>query len=202
MNVMKTELDALPTEAKYEFITWDWKQQIDANELNEALQRIPYARVADVNTGVDALAMVVHSPEIHKTAEEWEELYPRRTRRRKPMRMLDIEPVSPLGCVGAQLFKARIREMAARCDTRRMFNRAMENEILPSIRALFDHRVAHDVLRAAREVYGRRGEHAKRPQEEGPAVAPTTHGETSRAGILGAGPRAKGVSPDATGRRL
>ncbi len=75
MNVMKTELDALPTEAKYEFITWDWKQQIDANELNEALQRIPYARVADVNTGVDALAMVVHSPEIHKTAEEWEELY-------------------------------------------------------------------------------------------------------------------------------
>jgi hypothetical protein len=119
--------------------------------------------------------------------------------------MLNIEPVSLLGIVGAELFKTRIREMAAQCDTRRKFNRAMENEILPSIRALFDYRVAHDVLRAAREVYGMRGEHAQTkegPQEERPAVAPTSHGEAGGSGILGASPRAKGVSPDATGRRL
>ena len=89
------------------------------------------------------------------------------------MPMIDIEPVSLLAIVGAELFKERIREMAARCDTRRKFNRAMENEILPSIRALFDYRVAHDVLRAAREVYGMRGEHERGPQEEGPAAAPT-----------------------------
>jgi hypothetical protein len=118
------------------------------------------------------------------------------------MPMIDIEPVSLLAFVGAELFKARIREMAARCDTRRKFNRAMENEILPTIRALFDCRVAHDVLRAAREVYGKRGEHANRPQEERPAVAPTSHGEAGGSGILGASPREKSVSADATGRRL
>lgn len=118
------------------------------------------------------------------------------------MPMIDIEPVSLLAIVGAELFKERIREMAARCDTRRKFNRAMENEILPSIRALFDHRVAHDVLRAAREVYGMRGEHAKGPQEEGPAVAPTSHGEACGANVPSPRPREKSVSADATGRRL
>jgi hypothetical protein len=41
------------------------------------------------------------------------------------MPMIDIEPVSLLAFVGAELFKTRIREMAARCDTRRKFNRAM-----------------------------------------------------------------------------
>ena len=118
------------------------------------------------------------------------------------MPMLDIEPVSLLAIVGAELFNARIREMAARCDSRRKFNRAMENEVLPSIRALFDHRVAHDVLRAAREVYGMRGEHAKGPQEEGPAVAPSPHGEEGRANVPSPRPLEKGVSADATGRRL
>jgi hypothetical protein len=121
------------------------------------------------------------------------------------MPMLDIEPVSLLAFVGAEMFKARIREMAAQCDTRRKFNRAMENEILPSIRALFDHRVAHDVLRAAREVYGMRGEHAQAkegPKEEGSAVAPSPHGEEGRANVPSPRPGTKGVSADATGRRL
>ena len=120
------------------------------------------------------------------------------------MPMLDIEPVSLLAFVGAELFKARIREMAARCDTRRNFNRAMESEILLSIRALFDDRVAHDVLRAAREVYGMRGEHAQTkegPQEERPTVAPPPHGEEGRANVPSPRPREKSVSPDATGRR-
>jgi len=115
--------------------------------------------------------------------------------------MLDIEPVSLLAIVGAELFNARIREMAARCDTRRKFNRAMENEILPSIRALLDDRVAHDVLRAAREVYGMRGEHAKGPQEERPAVAPTSHGEAGGSGLFGSTSRQKSISLNATGRR-
>jgi hypothetical protein len=115
---------------------------------------------------------------------------------------IEIEPVSMLAIVGAELFKARIREMAARCDTRRKFNRAMENEVLPSIRALFDDRVAHDVLRAARAVYGKRGEHAKGPQEEGPAVAPTANGEKSGSDVPSPRPREKSVSADATGRRL
>lgn len=119
--------------------------------------------------------------------------------------IIDIEPVSLIGIVGAELFNARIREMAARCDTRRKFNRAMENEILPSIRALFDYRVAHDVLRAAREVYGMRGEHAQAkdgPQEEVPAVAPTSHGEAGGANVPSPRPREKSVPADATGRRL
>ena len=121
------------------------------------------------------------------------------------MPTIDITPVGLLAFAGAELFKARIREMAARCDTRRKFNRAMENEILPSIRALFDHRVAHDVLRAAREVYGMRGEHAQAkegPQEEGPAVAPSPHGEEGRANVPSPRPRENSVSADATGRRL
>jgi hypothetical protein len=118
------------------------------------------------------------------------------------MPVIEIEPVSLLAFAGAELFKARIGEMAAQCDTRRKFNRAMENEILPSIRALFDYRVAHDVLRAAREVYGMRGEHAKRPQEEGSAVAPAPHGEEGGANVPSPRPREKSVSADATGRRL
>ena len=50
------------------------------------------------------------------------------------MPVIEIEPVSLLAFAGAELFKARIREMAAQCDTRRKFNRAMENEILPWLR--------------------------------------------------------------------
>jgi len=122
-----------------------------------------------------------------------------------PTATIDITPVSLLAFVGAELFRARLRELAAQCDTRRRFNRAMENEILPSIRALFDDRVAHDVLRAAREVYGMRGEHAQAkegPQEERPAVAPTSHGEEGRANVPSPRPREKSVSADATGRRL
>ncbi len=120
------------------------------------------------------------------------------------MPMIAIEPVSVLGIVGAELFKERIREMAARCDTRRKFNRAMENEILPSIRALFDYRVGHDVLCAAREVYGMRGRHAQAkegPQEERPAVAPTSHGEAGGSGLPGSTSRQKSISLNATGRR-
>ncbi len=121
------------------------------------------------------------------------------------MPMLDIEPVSLLAIVGAELFKARIREMATRCDTRRKFNRAMENKILPSVSALFDDRVAHDVLRAAREVYGMRGERAQAKegrQEERPTVAPSPHGKEGRANIPSPRPGTSCVSADATGRRL
>jgi hypothetical protein len=120
------------------------------------------------------------------------------------MLTIDITPVSLLAFVGAELFKVRLRELSAQCDTRRKFNRAMENEILPSIRALFDDRVAHDVLRAAREVYGMRGEHAQakeQPQEERPAVAPSPHGEEGRVNVPSPRPREKSVSADATGRR-
>ena len=120
------------------------------------------------------------------------------------MPMIDIEPVSLLAIVGAELFKERIREMAARCDTRRKFNRAMEKQILPAVRAMFDEHVAYDVLRAAREVYGMRGEHAQAkegPQEERPAVAPSPHGEEGRANVPSPRPREKSVSADATGRR-
>jgi hypothetical protein len=122
-------------------------------------------------------------------------------------KMISVTPASLLVLVGAELFNERIRELAARCETRREFNRAMENEILPAVRTLFDDRVAHDVLRAAREIYGRRGEHGQAkegPPEERPAVAPTSHGEKSGSGGKGvsAKPRSQGVSPDATGRRI
>jgi hypothetical protein len=118
------------------------------------------------------------------------------------MPMIDITPVSLLAYVGAELFRVRLSELAAQCNTRRKFNRAMEKQILPAVRAMFDEHVAYDVLRAAREVYGTRGEHAKGPQEERPAVAPTTHGEAGRANVSSPGPRQKSVSADATGRRL
>jgi hypothetical protein len=59
----------------YMFVVWDWKQQIDVEELNAALQKIPGAVVTAVDTGVDAFAVVAHAPTLQKTAEEWEELY-------------------------------------------------------------------------------------------------------------------------------
>ena len=74
-----TEEDILAAAAEsargYTFVVWDWKQQIDVEELNAALQKIPGAVVTAVDTGVDAFAVVVHAPTLQKTAEEWEELY-------------------------------------------------------------------------------------------------------------------------------
>ena len=151
----------------YTFVVWDWKQQIDVEELNAALQKIPGAVVTEVvpppGSFEDEYVLAVHSQPCRRLPRSGVLCTWSISRKgRNPMPPIEIEPVSLLGIVGAELFNTRIREMAAQCDTRRKFNRAMENEILPSIRALFDDRVAHDVLRAAREVYGMRGAYAKR----------------------------------------
>jgi hypothetical protein len=97
------------------------------------------------------------------------------------MNIMDIEPTSLLGFIGAELFNANIRRLAATCETRREFNRAMEREILPAVRATFDDRTAHDVLKAAREVYGRRGEEKERQATERPPMAPAPVREAGRA---------------------
>lgn len=79
------------------------------------------------------------------------------------MPTINIEPISVLGIVGAELFKRSIRDLSLRCTTKRDFNRAMEREVLPAVRALFDDHVAHDVLCAAREVYGKRSQPQPKP---------------------------------------
>jgi hypothetical protein len=81
------------------------------------------------------------------------------------MTMIDIEPISLLAIVGTELFKHRLRELAAQCDTKRKFNRALEKEILPIVRLVFDHHVAKDVVEAARAIYGRRGHDKVRTTE-------------------------------------
>jgi len=97
------------------------------------------------------------------------------------MTVLDIEPTSLLGFIGAELFNANIRRLAAACETRREFNRAMEREVLPAVRIAFDDRAAHDVLRAAREVSARQGEEKDRQATERPPMAFAPIREAGRA---------------------
>jgi hypothetical protein len=61
------------------FIAWDWKEQVDVEELNVALQKIPRAIVTRVvppsGTIEDEYVLVVHSPTVHNTPAEWSALY-------------------------------------------------------------------------------------------------------------------------------
>ncbi len=63
----------------YVFLVWDWKQQIDVEELNAALQKIPGAVVTQVipppGTFEDEYVLVVHSPTVQKIPTEWSALY-------------------------------------------------------------------------------------------------------------------------------
>ena len=69
--------DKLPV--SHIFITWDWKQQIDVEELNAALQKIHGAVVTQVappsGTFEDEYVLVVHSPTVQRTPAEWSALY-------------------------------------------------------------------------------------------------------------------------------
>jgi hypothetical protein len=77
----------------------------------------------------------------------------------------------------------------------------MENEILPSISALFDYRVAQDVLRAAREVYGM-VENMRRDRKKRDRQWHLLR-MAKRVGLTFLPPDlARRVSADATGRRL
>jgi hypothetical protein len=63
----------------YTFVVWDWKQQIDVEELNGALQKIPGAVVTEVvpppGTFEDEYVLAVYSPTMQKTPAEWSALY-------------------------------------------------------------------------------------------------------------------------------
>jgi hypothetical protein len=73
------------------------------------------------------------------------------------MTILNVEPISLLAIVGSELLKDKIRELAIQHKTKRGFCRAVEREILPTVRRAFDAQVAKDVLVAARAVYGTLG---------------------------------------------
>jgi hypothetical protein len=90
------------------------------------------------------------------------------------MEMIEIEPVSFIGIVGAELLKATLIDAALRHPHRREFLREVRFNLLPAIETLLDQRVGEDFMRAAKEIYRMRGDHAKsKPQRERPEVART-----------------------------
>lgn len=98
------------------------------------------------------------------------------------MSVIEIEPVSFIGVVGAQLLKASLIDAALRHPHQREFLRDVRFNLLPPIEALLDKRVGEDFMRAAKEVYRMRGNHAKsEPQRERPEVARSEVGKTDAA---------------------
>lgn len=61
--------------AKFAFIVWGWKEQIDEEKLNEILSDINEAvRCVSVDTGSSDYVLVIHTPDINLTSEEWNEV--------------------------------------------------------------------------------------------------------------------------------
>lgn len=86
--------------------------------------------------------------------------------------VIEIEPVSFIGVVGAELLKATLIDAALRHPHQREFLREVRFNSLPAIEALLDKRTGEDFMRAAKEVYRMRGNYAKsEPQRERPEVA-------------------------------
>jgi hypothetical protein len=93
------------------------------------------------------------------------------------MEMIEVEPVSFIGVVGGELLKATLIDAALRHPHQREFLREVRFNLLPAIAALLDKRVGEDFMRAAKEIYRRRGDHAKsEPQRERQEVARTEIG--------------------------
>lgn len=98
------------------------------------------------------------------------------------MEMIEVEPVSFIGVVGGELLKARLIDAALRHPHQREFLREVRFNLLPAIEALLDKRTGEDFMRAAREIYRMRGEHAKsEPQRERPEVARSEVGKKDAA---------------------
>ena len=90
------------------------------------------------------------------------------------MQMIEVEPISFIGVVGGELLKAKLIEAALRHPHQREFLREVRFNLLPAIEALLDKRTGEDFMRAAKEVFRMRGDHAKNePQRERPEVART-----------------------------
>ena len=62
--------------AKFNFLMRDWKEQIDAERLNEVLTGINEAvRCVEADTGADYYLLVIHTADINLSAEEWNDAW-------------------------------------------------------------------------------------------------------------------------------